>query len=64
VSHGCINVSPSNARWLFDKTLVGDPVTVEGTEDKLDYGDGWTPWDVSWAQFKKGSALPVPDSIN
>ena len=63
VSHGCVNVSPSNARWLFDKTLVGDPVTVKGTEDKLDYGDGWTPWDLSWAQFKKGSALPVPDSI-
>ncbi|MEU4560266.1 Ig-like domain-containing protein [Actinoplanes sp. NPDC023936] len=60
VSHGCVNVSPSNARWLFDKTLVGDPVTVRGTEDKLDYGNGWTPWDVSWEEFVKGSALKVP----
>ncbi|MEV4352374.1 Ig-like domain-containing protein [Actinoplanes sp. NPDC049596] len=57
VSHGCVNVSPSNARWLFDNTLIGDPVTVKGTEDKLDYGNGWTPWDVSWEEFKKGSAL-------
>ncbi|MEU4694238.1 Ig-like domain-containing protein [Actinoplanes sp. NPDC023714] len=57
VSHGCVNVSPSNARWLFDKTLVGDPVTVRGTEDKLDYGNGWTPWNVSWEEFSKGSAL-------
>ena len=63
VSHGCVNLSPSNARWLFDKTLIGDPVTVKGTEDKLDYGNGWTPWDLSWDEFKKGSALPVPDSI-
>ena len=63
VSHGCVNVSPSNARWLFEKTLVGDPITVSGTEDKLDYGNGWTPWDLSWDEFKKGSALPVPAEL-
>lgn len=63
VSHGCVNVSPSNARWLFGKTLIGDPVTVRGTEDKLTYGNGWTPWDVSWKEFVKGSALPVPAEL-
>jgi lipoprotein-anchoring transpeptidase ErfK/SrfK len=63
VSHGCVNVSPSNARWLFDKTLVGDPVTVKGTEEKVDYGDGWTAWNVSWQEFIKGSALPVPSDL-
>ena len=59
VSHGCVNVSPSNARWLFDKTLVGDPITVAGTGDKLAAGNGWTAWDLSWKEFVKGSALPV-----
>ncbi|AEV82101.1 hypothetical protein ACWT_1085 [Actinoplanes sp. SE50] len=63
VSHGCVNVSPSNARWLFDKTLIGDPVTVQGTGDRLDYGNGWTPWDVSWEKFAAGSALPVPAGL-
>jgi lipoprotein-anchoring transpeptidase ErfK/SrfK len=63
VSHGCVNVSPSNARWLFDQTLIGDPVTVKGTGDKLGYGDGWTPWNVSWSEFVKGSALPVPADV-
>jgi lipoprotein-anchoring transpeptidase ErfK/SrfK len=63
VSHGCVNVSPSNARWLFDKSLVGDPVVVKGTGVKLAYGDGWTAWNVSWAEFIKGSALPVPESL-
>ncbi|WP_240670438.1 L,D-transpeptidase [Actinoplanes solisilvae] len=63
VSHGCVNVAPGNARWLFDKTLIGDPVTVKGTEDKLAYGNGWTPWDKTWAEYIKGSALPVPDSL-
>ncbi|WP_372472171.1 L,D-transpeptidase [Jidongwangia harbinensis] len=63
VSHGCVNVSPSNARWLFDKTLIGDPVVVRGTGEKLGYGDGWTAWNVSWKEFVKGSALPVPDEL-
>ena len=63
VSHGCVNLSPSNARWLFGKTLIGDPVTVRGTGDKLAYGNGWTPWDVSWKAFAKGSALPVPADL-
>ncbi|GLY01289.1 Ig-like domain-containing protein [Actinoplanes sp. NBRC 101535] len=63
VSHGCVNVSPSNAKWLFDKTLIGDPVTVKGTGDKLSYGNGWTPWNVSWEKFAEGSALEVPAGL-
>jgi lipoprotein-anchoring transpeptidase ErfK/SrfK len=63
VSHGCVNVSPSNARWLFDKTLIGDPITVRGTGDKLAAGNGWTAWDMSWKEFVKGSALPVPADL-
>jgi len=63
VSHGCVNLSPSNARWLFGKTLIGDPVTVQGTGDKLVYGNGWTPWNVSWKEFVKGSALPLPAGL-
>ncbi|WP_203842327.1 L,D-transpeptidase [Winogradskya humida] len=63
VSHGCVNVSPSNAKWLFDKTLIGDPVTVKGTGDKLAYGNGWTPWDLSWKEFVKGSAIAVPAEL-
>jgi lipoprotein-anchoring transpeptidase ErfK/SrfK len=63
VSHGCINLSPANAKWLFNRTKVGDPVTVSGTEVKLEHGNGWTAWNMSWAEFIKGSALPVPADI-
>ena len=63
VSHGCVNVSPSNARWLFARTLVGDPITVRGTGSELAYGNGWTAWDLSWPEFVKGSALPVPAAL-
>ncbi|MGW9193212.1 Ig-like domain-containing protein [Micromonospora chersina] len=61
VSHGCVNVSMANGRWLFGKTLVGDPITVRGTERRLEPGNGWTAWSMSWSQFVEGSALPVPE---
>jgi len=58
VSHGCVNMSTENARWLFDQTRVGDPVVVRGTERKLQHGNGWTDWNLSWDEYVKGSALP------
>jgi lipoprotein-anchoring transpeptidase ErfK/SrfK len=63
VSHGCANVSPENAAWLMKVTHVGDLVTVRGTGTKLTPGNGWTAWDMSWDQFVKGSALPVPEDL-
>jgi lipoprotein-anchoring transpeptidase ErfK/SrfK len=55
VSHGCINVSPSNAEWIYDHIKIGDPVTVRGTEHRLDPGNGWTAWDMSWKEYLKGA---------
>jgi lipoprotein-anchoring transpeptidase ErfK/SrfK len=57
VSHGCVNVSEKMGAWLFSRTMMGDPITVSGTEAKLQNGNGWTDWNMSWDQFKKGSAL-------
>jgi lipoprotein-anchoring transpeptidase ErfK/SrfK len=57
VSHGCVNVSEAMGAWLFGKTMIGDPVTVSGTEVKLKNGNGWTDWNMSWDQYKKGSYL-------
>ncbi|WP_344172189.1 L,D-transpeptidase [Pilimelia columellifera] len=59
VSHGCVNMSPENAEWLFKQTKLGDVVTVKGTEVSLRQGNGWTDWNLSWDQYVKGSALPV-----
>lgn len=62
VSHGCTNLSPANAEWLFGLTRIGDPVTVRGTKRQLKHGDGWTMWNMSWDNFIKGSAVPVLES--
>jgi lipoprotein-anchoring transpeptidase ErfK/SrfK len=58
VSHGCINMSPGDAEWLFSRTHVGDPVTVTGTGQQLVEGNGFTAWNQSWDEYVKGSALP------
>ena len=57
VSHGCVNVSEAMGAWLFSRTLMGDPITVTGTEEKLKNGNGWTDWNMSWEEYKKGSYL-------
>jgi lipoprotein-anchoring transpeptidase ErfK/SrfK len=58
VSHGCINMSPANAQWLFQQTRVGDPVIIKGTPRRLQWNNGWTDWDRPWEEYVKGSAIP------
>lgn len=60
VSHGCVNASPENARWFFDFTNRGDIVKVTGTSRELEFGNGPTPWVVSWDEWLDGSALGRP----
>ncbi len=64
VSHGCTNVSSADADWLMRTTRIGDLVTIRGTEVKLEQGNGWTAWNVTWDEFVKGSALPVPAALD
>jgi len=45
VSHGCINISPTNAKWFFDTFSLGDPIIVTnstgGTYSKNDGSNDW-----------------------
>jgi lipoprotein-anchoring transpeptidase ErfK/SrfK len=45
VSHGCINISPANAKWFFDNFGSGDPIVVKnssgGTYSKNDGSNDW-----------------------
>jgi lipoprotein-anchoring transpeptidase ErfK/SrfK len=56
VSHGCVNLAPANAAWLFNRVTVGDPVTVLHTERAVKPGDGYTDWSVDFAGWLKQSA--------
>jgi len=56
-SHGCVGMSTANAAWLFSRTLIGDPVITTGSSRGMEYGNGYSDWNMSYAQYKKGSAL-------
>ena len=57
VSHGCVNLSPANARWFYDFATKGDLVEIVNTGRTVKAADGWTDWNVPWSQYVKGSAL-------
>jgi len=57
VSHGCVNLSPDNAKKFFDTALVGDPVEITGSNKQLDPTDGdYYDWAVPWNQWVAKSA--------
>ncbi|GIJ49728.1 hypothetical protein Val02_66140 [Virgisporangium aliadipatigenens] len=64
VSNGCTNLSNADAEWLYNQTQVGDPVIIKGTEEHVKWQDGYTHWDRSFADYAKGSAIPLgqPDA--
>ncbi len=57
VSHGCTGMSTSNADWLYHMTLRGDVVDYTGTDRSIEPGNGYSDWNLSWAEYKQGSAL-------
>jgi lipoprotein-anchoring transpeptidase ErfK/SrfK len=57
VSHGCVNISPANARWFYDTFSYGDIVDIKNTGVNLPFAPGYNEWGVSWATWLQGSAL-------
>lgn len=46
VSHGCINISPSNAKWFFDNFGSGDPIVVKNSVGTYSKNDGSNDWQM------------------
>ena len=57
VSHGCVNLAPADAETYYNLAVPGDPITVMGSPKGGTWGNGWTEWFLTWAQYLKGSAL-------
>jgi lipoprotein-anchoring transpeptidase ErfK/SrfK len=56
-SHGCINLAPANADWMYNNFGIGDVVDVKGTPKPLQLWENPGGWNMSWDDWKKGSAL-------
>jgi lipoprotein-anchoring transpeptidase ErfK/SrfK len=46
VSHGCINVSPSDAKWFYDNFGAGDPIVVTNSVGSYTQDDGAQDWQL------------------
>ena len=57
VSHGCTNVSWDDGIWLYENTLVGDPVVTTGTGRPTETWNGLGGlWNYSWGEWQQRSA--------
>jgi lipoprotein-anchoring transpeptidase ErfK/SrfK len=50
-SHGCINLSPTDAQWVFDTFILGDVVEVRNSPKPLPVWDGLGDWQLSYDQY-------------
>ncbi|GAA2820807.1 L,D-transpeptidase [Saccharopolyspora taberi] len=56
VSHGCINMSTENAKWVFDLLKKGDIVEITNSGGpSLRAWDGFGDWQIPWDQWKAGN---------
>jgi lipoprotein-anchoring transpeptidase ErfK/SrfK len=46
VSHGCINLSPDNAKWFYDNFGSGDPVVIKNSKGIYNAPDGASDWQI------------------
>lgn len=59
-SHGCTNMFPRDAKWLYKRVIAGDPVVTRGTGRPMttDNGVPGAYWNFTWKQWQAKSALP------
>jgi lipoprotein-anchoring transpeptidase ErfK/SrfK len=58
VSHGCVGMSTSDAKWYYEHSMVGDIIKVNGSPRKMELRNGYGDWNLSWSDWLSGSALP------
>ncbi|MFB9464162.1 L,D-transpeptidase [Streptomyces cinereospinus] len=65
-SHGCVGLNDTKGAddpetegaWFYDNSIIGDVVVVQNTGDKTVAPDnGLNGWNMSWEQWKAGSAV-------
>ncbi|GEE01599.1 hypothetical protein nbrc107696_20450 [Gordonia spumicola] len=57
VSHGCVNLSPADAQWMYDTFRLGDVVEITNSGgDELPVWDTYGDWAVPWKVWKAGNA--------
>ncbi|MEU4620742.1 Ig-like domain-containing protein [Actinoplanes sp. NPDC023801] len=53
LSHGCINLSTSDAKWVYENMILGDVVDVTNSPRKLPIWNGLGDWTVPFDRYGK-----------
>ncbi|GAB3552253.1 L,D-transpeptidase [Actinopolyspora lacussalsi] len=57
VSHGCINMSTADAKWVYGLLKKGDVVEVTNSKGgELASWDGFGDWQVPWSEWTSGNS--------
>jgi lipoprotein-anchoring transpeptidase ErfK/SrfK len=60
VSHGCVNISPANAKWFYYWSYRGDVIDVYNAPRPPSATDpGTADWNMSWKAWLAGDAAPT-----
>ena len=51
LSHGCINLSTTDAQWVYDHFIIGDVVDVKHSPKELPIWNGLGDWTVSYDKY-------------
>ncbi|MGN6724273.1 MAG: L,D-transpeptidase [Marmoricola sp.] len=51
VSHGCTGMSLANAGWLYNNSIIGDPVEYTGSSRPMTLDNGYGDWNLPFAQY-------------
>ena len=57
VSHGCVNMAPEHARWVYENSIPGDPVDFTGSGREFLPTEGIGVWQYSYGGWQEQSAL-------
>lgn len=61
VTHGCANLTTSNAKAFYDQTMYGDPVEISNSSIPMSQSDGDVyDWSIPWDKWQSLSALKMP----
>jgi lipoprotein-anchoring transpeptidase ErfK/SrfK len=56
-SHGCIGLKTADAKWIWENSMLGDPVVVTGSDkDSQGKTNRIDDWNISWATWSKGNS--------
>jgi lipoprotein-anchoring transpeptidase ErfK/SrfK len=56
-SHGCVGLKTADAKWIWDNSLLGDPVVITGSnKNTQDLSNRFDDWNVPWSTWSKGNA--------